>query len=330
MNTALPHSFPKRMILMAIIASLTACGGNETGTQATTPDAGGRGSAAKAGASAEEVAKEARGSVRCPPRIKTEARKGAPVDDIVGVRPGLTYEEAANLVMCTNNLMVIRNDTGRGFNIKTYGQTLRSGFSAGLAQPRIEKSSRQIMQEMQDEMIARGGNSVREDMKPGESKWYVGTMGLPQQEKVISVAREEWFGEGRNPTLDSVEQALLKKYGTPSRNQKSGGITFLTWTHDPLGRPVTETSPLANQCTAASDPDGGTNFSPDCGIVVAAQIVPMPDNPALARYLQVGIVDQAGGYDAITGTELALQQAETNRRTQQVQDAARNADAPKL
>jgi hypothetical protein len=181
-------------------------------------------------------------------------------------------------------------------------------------------------------MMARSGNRVaEEDVKPGQSKWYAGTMGVPGQERVINVAREEWFEAGRNPTMTSVEQALLKKYGTPTRKPPSaGGQIYLTWSYDPLGRQITETSPLFHRCTGVADPDGGANFSPDCGLVVTAQVFAMPDNPELARFFQVGVVDQAGGYNALTKTEQALQAMDAQRKAQQVQEASKNADAPQL
>jgi hypothetical protein len=331
MSSAPTRAFPKTLILPWVATALASCGSNENA--ASTGPLQGRvdpKSVSNTNATAKEVAHESRGDLDCPPRIRTAARPAShPVDDIVSVRPGLTYEEASNLILCTNDLMTVRED-GRGFNIQTYGQKIRSGFSARPAEPRVEKTSKQIMQEMQDETFARGSNRASEDMKAGETKWGVGTMGLPGEERVISVVREEWFPEGRNPTMESVEQALLKKYGLPTRNQKNGGITFLTWTHDPMGRPVTETSPLANQCVGVSDPDGGSNFSPDCGTVVAARIGPMQDNPALSKYLQLGVIDQAGGYELITATEQAFQKQETQRRAKQVDEAARNADGPQL
>jgi hypothetical protein len=324
-----------RLIVAAVLAAgMGACGSGNSGS---SPAAGGSGASASkaaprpANASAEEVASESRGDVRCPARVETKARdpKG-PVDDVLGVRPGMTYEEAANVVMCTHDLMVVQAD-GRGFQIQTYGATLRQGFAARIAQPRVQKTSKQIMQEMQDYTISRSGNRVNEDMKPGESKWYVGTIGLPGQERVINVAREEWFAEGRNPTAESVEQALIKKYGTPTRKQPpSSGMRNITWAYDPLGRPITETSPLFYKCSGVADPDGGANFSPDCGEVIVAQIFPMPDNAELSRFFQVGVVDQAGGYEALTSTEQGLQQQDATRKAQQVKDAAKNADAPTL
>ena len=313
---------------------LAACGAKDSGQGGAAP--GNSGDTPKATASgnatAEEVAEEARGDVDCPADIDTPARAAsAPVDDVVGVRPGLTYEEAANIVMCTGDLIVVTADNSRGFRMQTYGQTIRQGFNARPAKPRIEKTSKQIMQEMQDDMIARSGNARRQDMQPGESKWYVGTMGMPGQERVVNAAREEWFAEGRNPTMASVEQALLKKYGTVTRSQKSSGNVYLSWAYDPLSRPVTETSPLFSQCSNGNaSPDAGVNLSPDCGILVTAQIIPTAGNPDLAKTLQVSVVNQAGGYDAITTTEQSLQQLDNARKAKQVEEAGKNADAPLL
>lgn len=312
--------------------ALTACGSKEPESTATgaasteqTPKA-----APSGNASAEQVAEEARGNVKCPARIKTPPRAAnAPVDDVVGVRPGMTYEEAANVVMCSNDLMVVTGPITRGFNIQTYGQELRQGFTARLAEPRVEKTSKQIMEEMQDDMMARSGNRVRYDLQPGQSKWNVTTMGLPGEEKVIGAGREEWYAEGKNPTMASVADALVKKYGTPSIDQDNPGQRFIRWVYDPFGRLATETSPIRNQC-AGTGASGGVNLSPDCGIVVEARVTPMRDNPDLARSLETGVVDQANGYELVTSVEQTLQALEQQKRAKAVEDAAQNADAPTL
>lgn len=323
-----------RVVVLMAAGVISACGSDEGGKRQAQADAGTSAAApapAKGDATAEQVAAETRGKVKCPPKIRTAApAANAPVDDIVGVRPGLTWDEAADIVLCTHGLMVVQADTSRRFNIQTYGQTIRQGFSARFAEPRVQKTSRQIMQEMQDEMLARSGNAIRQDMKPGQAKWYVSTMGMPGEERVIAAAREEWFEEGKNPPMASVEQALIKKYGTPNRTDHNGGRIYLNWAYDPMGRPITETSPLYHQCSGNSDPDGGTNFSPDCGVVVVAQVFQLRDNPDLSQYLQVGVIDQAGGYEAITGTEQRLQKLDAQRRAKEVEEAARNADTPQL
>jgi len=317
--------------LVALIAALAACG--KAPPERTSQQSAPSKSSAKqdSSASAEEVAQEARGNVRCPAKIKTPARaSGAPVDDVVGVRPGMSYDEATNVVLCTNDLLVAQIDQSRRFNINTYGQTIRQGFGARFAEPRVQRTSKQIMEDMQNDFMARSSNAVRQDMKPGQAKWYVSTMGVPGEERVIAAAREEWFEEGSNPTMDSVEQALVKKYGNPTRNQNTGQDRQLTWAYDPFGRPVTETSPLYNNCYGSADPNSGTNFSPDCGIVVAAHVRATRENPGLSQYLQVGVIDQAKGYEAITGTEQALQQLDAQRKAQELEAASKNSKAPEL
>lgn len=319
------------IVVLAAIAVM-ACGSKKPQSSADITDSSEKKPqfAPSGNASAEEVAEEARGDVDCPADIDTPARAAdAPVDDVVGVRPGMTYEEAANIVMCSNELMVVSPPNTRGFNIQTYGETIRQGFTARLAEPRVEKTSKQIMEEMQDDMMARSGNAVRYDLKPGQSKWNVTTMGLPGEEKVIGAGREEWFAEGKNPTMASVSDALLKKYGTPTIDQDNPGQRFLRWVYDPFGRLATETSPIRNQC-AGTGASGGVNLSPDCGIVVDAHVYPTPDNPALARSIDVGVVDQAKGYELVTAVEQQLEQREQQKRAQAVEEASKNADAPTL
>lgn len=318
------------LAVLIAAGALTACGGKNPGDAGKGPAATGSTSSAPSGnASAEEVAEAARGDIDCPAEIKTAVPAGAPVADVVGVRPGMTYEEAANVVMCTNDLMVVTDGGAGGFNIQTYGQNLRQGFTARMAEPRVEKTGKQIMEEMQDDMMARSGNAVRYDLKPGQSKWTVTTMGMPGAERVIGAGREEWFAEGKNPTMAGVADALLKKYGPTAFDQDNPGQRWMRWIYDPLGRPVTETSPLFTSC-AGTGASGGVNLSPDCGIVVEAHLIPMPDNPALARSMDVGVVDQANGYQLVTSTEQALEQAEQQKRSKAVEDAAKNADAPTL
>lgn len=281
--------------------------------------------------SADEVARLARADLKCPAQPATPARAAAaPVDDVMGVRPGLGYDDAKAAVLCTDALLVASDSRRRGFELKAaQAANVRQGFEVRSAEPRVVKTSKQIMKEMQDEAMARGSNRVREDLKPGQVKWFVGTMGAPGTEQVLSVAREQRFAADATPTIDNVIEALLKKYGTPTQQQK-GATPLLRWAYDPRGRLITETSPLYTRCHGASSPDAGVNLTPDCGIVVQAMLIAPRDNPALVERLQVGVVDQAGGYRLITATEQALRQADEQRRAQQVRDAAKNSKVPTL
>ncbi len=319
---------------LLLAAGLAAgCGSSDEPPSAASPApsaaAGARAVSSRVAATAAEVAKEARGKVKCP--AKTPPREASrPVDDVVGVRPGLTWDEAVNVVLCTHELLVVDTAQRRGFQIQTYGQTVRQGFAATFAEDRINKTSQEIIAEMQDAAMARGSNRRGPDMPGGTARWYVTTMGLPGAEKVVAAARIEAFAEGKAPTIAAVADALIEKYGPPTLRQDNPANSTFNWSWDPFGRRVTETSPLYQRCHGPSGPDDGVNLSPDCGVVVQAMILPMRDNPLLARTLQVGVVDQAQGYESLMATERQLEQMEQQRRAAEAASAAQQADKPTL
>jgi len=320
------------LVMSWLAFGLAACGKSNDGPPAPAPAAAAKVKPATQGAAtAEQVAKDARADLRCPAKVQSPPRPAdAPVDDVLGVRPGMDYDEAANTVLCTHELLVLQLDASRGFNLKTQGQKLRQGFGARFAEPRVEWNAKRAQAEMMDSALARSGNAVRDDLKPGQVKWYVGTMGLPGQERVVNVAREERFQAGANPTIALVEQSLLNKYGPPSKQQNNNGQRYLSWSYDGSGHLVTAGSPLHNRCSGIASPDGGVSLAPDCGTVVTAIVAPLRENPDLAWSLQVGVVDQGGGYRLVTATEQALLQAEQQRRAKETDNAARKAAAPKL
>jgi YD repeat-containing protein len=280
-------------------------------------------------ATAAEVAAEARGKVKCPARVETPPREGLPAHDVVGVRPGLTWDEAMNVVLCTHELLVATENRGRSFQLNTYGQAVRQGFDAVFAEDKINKTSQEIIQEMQDAALARSGNARGPDMPGGTARWYVTTMGMPGAEHVVAAARVEAYAEGRSPTMASVRDALIAKYGQPTQATEAHWWQY-RWAYDPLDRKITETHPLFYQCHGITHPNDGVSLSPDCGVVVQATLMPLRDNPLLAMTLQVGVVDQAQGYESLMATERALEQAEMQRRAAEAKAAAENADQPTL
>jgi hypothetical protein len=321
--------------LLVSAAIAAGCGPSDkpgVAAKASTAAAPVAGNAEK-GASAEQVARQARGDVSCPAKIRTPPRAdGQPVDDVLGVRPGQSYEEAMNVVLCANELLVATPEKSRGFTIKAQGRTVNQGFSARFAEPREVRSGKQIVQDLQRDAMARGANAVREDLKPGQSKWYVGTMGVPGAERVLSVGREERFASGQNPTAASVRTALQQKYGVPTRELPASEtqLPVFRWAHDPQGAAVREGTPLFLRCISHPDPNVGTSLNPDCGIVVEAMLIPLKSNPDLVDRLMVTVVDQGGGYRAIAATELALAQQDQQRRAQEVDKATKSAKGPSL
>ncbi|MEO6897499.1 MAG: hypothetical protein ABI218_12720 [Caldimonas sp.] len=330
------HSTALAAFCASLVVSIAGCGKpDKPAAPAAAARAAPTSASAEQGASAQEVAQQARAGVSCPAKVKSASPRAAdaPVDDVLGVRPGLGYEEAVNVVLCTQELLVATDEKGRGFDLKVpQPQVVRQGFSARMAEPRVVRTGKQIVQEMQRDAMARGANAVREDLKPGQTKWFVATMGVPGQESVLSVAREERFGADQAQTIDNVTAALLKKYGTPTRVQHAAAtqLPLLRWAHDLAGRLVTETSPLYGKCMGTTDPNGSVNLSPDCGIVVQAMLIPQKANPELVDRMQVGVVDQAGGFRMIAETERALGQQDAQRRAQEVAKANKNAKGPSL
>ena len=176
-----------------------------------------------------------RGGVKCPARAAAPRPDGAPVDDVVGVRPGMSWNEAATFVLCDHPMMVVAENTGRNYSINTYGMKLRQGFDGTFAKPCKVMTSRDYLREMSEEAVRRSGNAVEIPLAPGQSRFYVSTMGLPGQEQVISVAREEYYADAKQPTIESLTQALLAKYGPPSESSDGGSIVTMWWEYDPSG-----------------------------------------------------------------------------------------------
>jgi len=312
--------------LLPLALLLSACGREEAPTpiaraeaaKAAKPD-----KLAKGDLSAAEVAAQAREGLRCPAPVPP--REGQrPVHDVLGVSPGMGLELARQTVLCSDERLVATSADSRGFRIKTFGQKLSLGFSAQPAQAKVHRTGREIVQDMQDRATARGLNSARPDLQPGQAKWYVSTVGLAGQERVLTVAREEWFAAERLPTVSSVEQALVAKYGAPTVRGAGNGVTHLGWSYDPADRPV------KLGCNATANPEGASNLSSDCGIAVAAELHAPPDNPGLARMMRVGTVDQARAMALLEATEQSLQQADAQRRARELEQAGKGAPPPKL
>lgn len=323
-------------LLAALIA--TGCGNATDAVDAKPARQGGDATAAattaparSGAATAEEVAEEARGRLRCPPSVRTAGRPAnAPVDDVLGVRLGQTYDEARSLVLCSAPLLVATESRDRGFRIETHGQTLRQGFDAKPARARVDRSAREVVKDMQDEAMGRGLNRVKREIGPGESRWYVGTLGLPGDDRVISIAREEWFPEDRRPTAASLAEALATKYGTPGRVADVGSMHLYSWNRDAAGRRLVEGQPLYPVCRGNPSPDAPTNLNPDCGLTLEASVHLLPSNPSLAEYLRVSVVDQARAFAVHEATTQGLAQREDERRAREVDAAEHGAATPKL
>lgn len=309
--------------------SMAACG-SKSANNATTSTAQSSPAAPPGAASAEQVAKEMRGNVKCPANVAAAQPAGAPVDDVTGVRPGMPWDEAANLVMCDNPLMVVTENTFRKYNINTFGQHIRQGFDGKFAEPRVVRNPQQTVANMMNQAMERENNAYATPLPIGQSRYFVSTTGLPGQEQVLTVAREESFAEGKQPTVDSLKQALIAKYGEPSQENDSGANTILYWEYDPSGAKITKGSPRLGTCRIDVGSDAATSLSTGCGVTVGAGIQGVSSNPGLAHSLAVTSQNGAQAMAALKSTEDALKLAADARKAKELNDASKNAGTPKL
>jgi hypothetical protein len=313
-------------LAVCAIAALALYGCGKKSEQATSE----KGEAGLA--SAQQVADEARGKVSCPAKVVTQKPSGAPVDDVVGIFPGMGWNEAQNLVLCDNPLLVAKEDKSGGFSIESHGVALRSGFEAHFAEgekPKY-KSVHEAEAALSAQMTARDNGASEDPMKPGYVRYYVGTIGLPNQERVNSVSRQEYFPVGKSPTVQSLRQALVGKYGEPTSSQTEGADLILRWEYDPTGRKITETSPLYNTCRTDVGFKTSMRVTPDCGVTVGVRVTSMSDNAGLAHGISAMSINSAQTYKMVTDTEAALNGADAQRQASELQNAAKAAPAPKI
>lgn len=308
--------------------SMAACGSKSTNT-ANSSGAQPAKAAPTGAATAEQVAKEMRGNVRCPAKASTQPPAGAPVEDVTDIRPGMSWDEAANFVLCDNPLMVVAENTSRNFGINTYGQHIRQGFDGTFAQPRVVKNSQQILEDMRKGEMQRSDNAYIAPLQPGQSRYFVSTMGLPGKEQVLSVAREEYFPDGKMPAFDSVKQALIAKYGMPSA-EVDGQRTLLLWEYDSAGSKIAPGAPQVNECRINVSPDQAVSLNTQCGVTVGAVIEAPGSNLGLAHSLAV--TSQNGAQDMAVLKSVAdyFQKGDEARRANELNNASKNAGSPKL
>lgn len=266
----------------------------------------------------EQIAEEVRDNLDCPAKIVTKRAEGAPIDDIQGVRPGLTFDEAQNLVLCIDKKYVSRpGETGYSLNAYEYSNKMRKGFIATL------KGDGYITDSDGNPIMEATGQK-RENVIP---TWDVITLGLPNEELVISVKRTEYF-YNNNPTIDSTKQALTNKYGKPATikvNEYTGEI-ILYWAYDTLDRPITETSPLYRECATSLD----SSLGKDCGVRIVAIVGAVQENKKLVGILEVSIIDSAKGSELFDKTQRNFDELDSKRRAEELKDAEKNSSSTAL
>lgn len=215
----------------------------------------------------------------CPPPLTTPGRNPSmPVDDVFGVRPGVTVQEAQALILCRSERFE--------FQFEPLWHTPLS---------RNTQSQRQIMQ-------AR---------RPGESI-VVGLVGPLGQERVGAVWRDESFSLSAAPSVQTLAGELASAFGPPHEAKTGEFSTVLTWSYTPDGRPMAEPKPQPTGLFARMQgmfrkdqtSEGcvknarltwldAPTWSDVCGVTIQASIEVQLDDRARASRLRVAVIDQA-------------------------------------
>lgn len=212
---------------------------------------------------------------------------GAPVDDIRGLRLGVTAERAIRFAQCPDGDevdSVTEEGTLAQYRRDQAGLKIRTSASVATGQHRSRWRNRDVFNEDLSKVLERT-----------TAVWRFQMDGMPGQEKLYAMWLDQPFAEGERPTIESQVAALKAKYGEPNYTDDRGG---LFWLHLPDGKPIPQFDrQLLQNCSRSI---GATNQSmqwgPDCGLVVAAEVRPSR-NPLQAASVHVAIFDPAKLWD---------------------------------
>lgn len=273
----------------------------------------------------------------CPPPVATPRPKGGPVDDIQGVRPGLTLEEAQSLVLCADQGLVLKDETPNATRAATFGFAVRQGFSARSV-PRVRTAADRAAAGKPYVPPVGLDTGVSSDLPPGQVRWFVASFGVPGQERVLHAARRERFAADNAPALDVLDAALKAKYGTPTQVRRPDTVAFgqplvvrYQWAFATDGRPYGTGQMAPSACQGmAMGPDAGFQYSTSCGVVVQAVLRSTPSNLGIADALDVSTVHLEAAARLLEDSGSALARLDAERAAKEVDEARKRVPSPRL
>jgi hypothetical protein len=250
----------------------------------------------------------------CPPQLTTTVAG----PDVVGIRLGLTRDDALALVRCESPGGVLSERNQWVARLKTHGVKLGTQvfeWQTGDAEPCTWSPTRV---------------GERERCGPGRLAWKhvderitVATPGVPGAERVRGLWRSRYFRDGAMPTVQAAAQAVIDKYGAGPDRVDQPQQVLLYWLQDAGGRALTLAEAQRRGCAGIQAwSQGAQSWSEGCGLSVVAQIVAARSNPALAAEMHVGVVHQARLLKATEGLQGELDRSDQARRADELQQAA--------
>jgi len=212
----------------------------------------------------------------CPPVVSIPARGlGMPVDEVMGVRPGMNARDVEETVKCVSEDYMIAPINYRS--------------------------------------PANGGRKTRRalQVKRGPETMTFAMFGVPGQEQVAGAWREVYFDVGSGPSLMEVEGMFTAQYGPPHEARVTPtGERVLQWTYAPDGRALRvrpRDGDIAGGITymtagftvaacvgnARIDPAMPPAWDGRCGLTIRAEIDPMLSDRARTARWRIVLLDQA-------------------------------------
>ncbi len=212
----------------------------------------------------------------CPPMVSIPARGlGQPVDDVLGVRPGMNARDVEETVKCVSEDYVIEPIDYRSTSTNAGRKTRRA---------------------------------LR--IKRGQETMTFALFGAPGQEQVAGAWREAYFDVGTGPSLADVERMFVAQYGAPHEARDTpAGQRILQWTYAPDGRALRvrpRDGDIAGGITymtagftvaacvrnAKTDPAMPPAWDGRCGLTIQAEIDPVLSDRARTARWRVVLLDQ--------------------------------------
>lgn len=269
----------------------------------------------------EQAAVATEGDLDCPAKV----RKDLAGPDIVGLKLGMTLDEAMGTARCA---------LGADAQVKTEQRWLDRMDTYGV------ELGTQFFEVRQGEH--RPCNYAREWQEcESELKWghvdevvSVATPGVPGKEAAMAIWRKQAFREGQMPSAQALVDALVAKYGEPqvvdeSDRQRgySAGYRELQWLQDGRGAPLSDPNPLFGQCRGAIHrAEDSVRWRDGCGLTIRAQVLLSGQNPGLAMELHTAMLQQSTMHAHVDALQSELQQLGQARREAEVQQAGDASD----
>lgn len=279
-----------RALVPVAVLALAACGGNQTAGN-DNPDImnGATRSEPDQRQTAQGSGTVAANGIDCS-SVNAQQSQGM---DMIGVTVGMPADQAFARIACSNPVLTVEFSTSGGFQVPP--------------PPDGGQMRRSIVARSDNEQVA------------------ATLVGVPGQERVVTISRRVRFAPGQEPALRSFIQQIESKYGSMYQDFGTGARNIAgAILRTPDGQPITDREGLSRyaHCRPTS---ASANISSDCGPVIRFVISPNERNRELVSEVEAIMTDGAAGTRLIEEYTALAGGAQRQRQSQEVQNAQRRS-----